>query len=118
MASPKLIVLSIVMTLVFLAIAVVGEGGFAAFFSHPALTVIAITTVLLAAAAGFTKGNISSGEREDRSNRWVIIAFVLLGVLSAFLPAYTDRIDFWTLDGDTVRWIGVVLFIAGGVLRL
>jgi protein-S-isoprenylcysteine O-methyltransferase Ste14 len=118
MASPKLIVLSIVMTLVFLAIAIVGGGGFAAFFSHPALTVIAIATLLLAAAAGFTKGNISSGEREDRSNRWVIIAFVLLGVLSAFLPAYTDRIDFWTLDGDTVRWIGVVLFIAGGVLRL
>jgi protein-S-isoprenylcysteine O-methyltransferase Ste14 len=65
-----------------------------------------------------TKGNISPGEREDRSNRWVLAVFAVLGVLSAFIPAYTDRIDFWTLDGDTVRWIGVVLFVAGGALRL
>ena len=25
---------------------------------------------------------------------------------------------FWTLDGDTMRWVGVVLCTAGGVLRL
>jgi len=24
----------------------------------------------------------------------------------------------WTLDGDTVRWLGVVLFALGGVVRL
>jgi protein-S-isoprenylcysteine O-methyltransferase Ste14 len=118
MSSLKLIILSVVATLFFLAIAIVAEGGFAAFFSHPALTVIAITTLLLAVASGLTKGNISPGEREDRSNRWVLAVFAVLGVLSAFIPAYTDRIDFWTLDGDTVRWIGVVLFVAGGALRL
>ena len=32
--------------------------------------------------------------------------------------AYTDRKGFWTLDGDAVRWLGVVLFAAGGVLRI
>jgi protein-S-isoprenylcysteine O-methyltransferase Ste14 len=39
-------------------------------------------------------------------------------VLGAYLPAYTDRKEFWTIDGDTIRWIGVVLFAAGGALRL
>src|SRR5215472_12524602 len=36
----------------------------------------------------------------------VIVAFGLIGLLAA----YTDRKGFWTLDGDTVRWLGVVLF--------
>ena len=69
-------------------------------------------------AAQFSPGNLSAGEREDRSNRWVIAAIGVLGLLGAWLPAYTDRIDFLTVDGDTVRWIGVVLYLAGGVLRL
>jgi protein-S-isoprenylcysteine O-methyltransferase Ste14 len=62
--------------------------------------------------------NLSPGEREDRSNRWVIHVFVALGLALAYLPAYTDRIDFWTIDGDTMRWAGVVLFAIGGALRL
>jgi protein-S-isoprenylcysteine O-methyltransferase Ste14 len=73
---------------------------------------------MLAGVALFSGGNLSPGEREDRGNRWVVIAFGVLGLLSAYLPAYTDRKDFWTFDGDAVRWLGVVLFTAGGVLRI
>jgi protein-S-isoprenylcysteine O-methyltransferase Ste14 len=72
----------------------------------------------MSAAALFTAGNLSPGEREDRGNRWVIAAFALIGLLAAYLPAYTDRRDVWTIDGDTVRWLGVLLFAAGGVLRI
>ncbi|TMJ91570.1 MAG: isoprenylcysteine carboxylmethyltransferase family protein, partial [Alphaproteobacteria bacterium] len=63
-------------------------------------------------------GNLSPGEREDRGNRWVLAAFGVIGLLAAYLPAYTDRTDFWTIDGDAVRWLGVVLFAAGGALRI
>ena len=56
--------------------------------------------------------------REERGNRWVIAAFGVIGLLTGYLPAYTDRISFWTIDGDAVRWLGVVLFAAGGALRL
>src|SRR5262249_49846435 len=28
------------------------------------------------------------------------------------------RKEFWILDGDIVRWIGVILFAAGGALRI
>jgi protein-S-isoprenylcysteine O-methyltransferase Ste14 len=56
--------------------------------------------------------------REDRGNRWVIAVFALIGLLDAFLPAWTDRKAFWILDGETVRRLGVVLFALGGALRI
>jgi protein-S-isoprenylcysteine O-methyltransferase Ste14 len=105
-------------TAAYLGLAILGWGGFAAFFSHPALTALAIVLFALSGAAVFAGGNLSPGEREDRSNRWVLVAFGLIGLLDGYLPAYTDRRELWTLDGDTVRWLGVVLFAAGGALRL
>jgi protein-S-isoprenylcysteine O-methyltransferase Ste14 len=99
-------------------LAVLGWGGPAAFFSHPALIALAVATFVMAGAALFVGGNISPGVREDRGNRWVIAALSLIGVLAAYLPALTDRKEFWTLDGDAIRWLGVVLFAAGGALRL
>ncbi|KVK95324.1 methyltransferase family protein [Burkholderia territorii] len=104
--------------LVYLGLAVLGIGGFAAFFSHPQLTVVAVATLALAVVALFTEGNLSAGERENRDNRWVLAAFAVTGFLLAYLPALTDRLDVWTFGGDTVRWSGVVLYVAGGVLRL
>jgi len=101
-----------------LGLAVLGWGGFAAFFSHPALIALALALVALAGAALFAGGNLSSGVREDRGNRWVIMALAVLGLLDVYLPAYADRKELWTIDGDPIRWIGVVLFAAGGVLRL
>jgi protein-S-isoprenylcysteine O-methyltransferase Ste14 len=109
---------SLVGTVVFLGLAILGRGGFAAFFVHPALTTLAITTIGLVGVALFSRGNLSPGEREDRGNRWVLIAFALIGLLAAYLPAYTDRKEVWTLDGESVRWLGVALFIAGGALRI
>jgi len=104
--------------MVYLGLAVLGWGGFAAFFSHPALSVVAIATLVLAVITIFSRVNLSAGEREDRDNRWVIAALVIIGLLEAYLPAYTDRKEFWTLDGDSLRWLGVLLFIVGGVLRI
>ena len=116
--TPKLVCITMTGTVVYLGLAVLGWDGFAAFFSHPALTVVAIATMVMSVVASFSSGNLSSGEREDRDNRWVIAAFAVIGLLEAYLPAYTDRKGFWTLDGDSVRWIGVALFIFGGALRI
>jgi protein-S-isoprenylcysteine O-methyltransferase Ste14 len=102
----------------YLGLAILGWGGFAAFFSHSALIALAIVFFAVSGAALFAGGNLSPGEREDRGNRWVIAAFAVIGLLASYLPAYTDRREFWTIDGDTVRWLGVVLFAAGGGLRL
>ena len=109
---------SVVATLFFLGLAVLGWGGFAAFFSHPALIALTVVTFALAGAGLFSSGNLSPGVREDRANRWVLVAFAAIGVLDAWLPAYTDRKEFWTLDGDTIRWVGVLLYTASGALRM
>ena len=116
--TPKLVVFTIVGCLAYLGLAILGWGGFAAFFSHAALIALAVVLFVLSGVALFSGGNLSPGEREDRGNRWVLVAFGLIGLVLAYLPAYTDRTDFWTLDGDAVRWLGVVLFAAGGALRI
>jgi protein-S-isoprenylcysteine O-methyltransferase Ste14 len=105
-------------TAVFFGLAVLGWGGFSAFFSHPALTALALATFVISGAAFFAGGNLSTGVREDRANRWVIAAFAAIGLVFAYLPAWTDRNELWTIDGDAVRWIGVVLYAAGGALRI
>ena len=116
--SARLAFLAIVSTLAYLGLAIWGLGGFVAYFSHGSLLVIALATLVMTVISLFSEVNLSSGEREDRANRWVLPAFGVIGVLSGFLPAYTDRIDFWTFGGEGVRWLGALLFTVGGALRL
>lgn len=100
------------------ALAILGWGGAAAFFAHPALVALSVACAVMVVAAFFAGGNISSGEREDRGNRWVLVAFGIIGLVGAWLPAYADRNNFWIVDGDTTRWLGVTLFTVGAALRL
>jgi protein-S-isoprenylcysteine O-methyltransferase Ste14 len=74
--------------------------------------------IALCAAALVAGGNLSPGVREDTSNRWVIAVFSVIALLAAFLPAWSDRKGIWVIDGDSIRRLGVVLFAAGGALRL
>ena len=118
MLKPKFAIFSMVSVLLYLGLAVLGWGGIASFFAHPVFVVLAIVLVLLTIASIFTEASLSSGQREDRANRWVIPALAALGLLAGYFAPYTDRKEFWTVDGDTLRWIGVALFTIGGALRL
>lgn len=105
-------------TAVYFGLAILGWGGVAAFFAHPALVALAAATAAMVVVAYIAGGNVSPGVREDRSNRWVVGAFAVIGLLNGFIPAYTDRIGFWTIDGETIRWLGIALYVVGGALRL
>jgi protein-S-isoprenylcysteine O-methyltransferase Ste14 len=118
MIKSRLAVITVLSVIAYLGLAIVGAGGASRFFSYPPLTAVTLVTIALAVAGLFSEGHIGAGVKEDRSNRWVIAALGVLGVLGAYLPAYTDRIDFLTLGGEGVRWLGVLLYAAGGVLRL
>lgn len=98
--------------------AIAGEGGLAAYFSHPSLIALVVVGFALTVASSMTAANVSPGVREDRGNRWVLAPFGIIGLLISILPAWSDRHNFLTLDGETLRWIGVALFAAGGVLRI
>jgi protein-S-isoprenylcysteine O-methyltransferase Ste14 len=108
----------IVSSAVFLGLAILGRGGWNAFFAVSALRTIVAVTLLLVIAGLFTEISLSSGTREDVANRWVLWVFSAVGLALAFFPAYTDRINFLTFGGDEVRWAGVALYIVGGVLRM
>jgi protein-S-isoprenylcysteine O-methyltransferase Ste14 len=118
MIKSRLAVVTVLSIIAYLGLAIVGAGGVGRFFSYPPLIAVTLITIALGSAGLFSEGHIGSGVREDRSNRWVIAALGALGVLDAYLPAYTDRIDFLTFGGAGVRWLGVLLYAAGGILRL
>jgi protein-S-isoprenylcysteine O-methyltransferase Ste14 len=99
MSKLRLAALTVVSVAAYLGLAIAGAGGPQRFFSYPPLVAVALVTIALGFAALFSEGHVGSGVREDRSNRWVIAAFTVLG-------------------GDAVRWLGFFLYTAGGVLRL
>jgi protein-S-isoprenylcysteine O-methyltransferase Ste14 len=110
--------LAILLTLAYLALAAFGAGGIGAFLARPQFIALSLLTLALTATALFTVGHIVRYERGDRDNRWRLAAYAIIALLSAYFPAYTDRIGFWTLDGERLRWFGALLFAAGGVLRV
>jgi protein-S-isoprenylcysteine O-methyltransferase Ste14 len=104
--------------LAFLGITIRAWGGAAGFFAHGARVGLVVLTLALTIAASFSGFNLSPGRREDVRNRWILLAGLLYGVAFAWLPAFCDRRDLLTVDGDVARWAGLVLFAAGGLLRV
>ena len=116
--SLRMAVLAIASTLVWLALAAFGAGGIGVFLARPQFVGLALVTFALVLASLMTEAGIRTGVREDRGNRWVLVVFGVIGLLHGFLPAWTDRLGFGTLDGDTLRWFGLALYAAGGIVRL
>jgi hypothetical protein len=79
----------------YFALAILDWGGVAPFLSDRTLMALAVVTAAMAVVAFFVGGN--RGVREDRYNRWVLIAFAVIGIAGGFLPAYADRIGFLTI---------------------
>ena len=52
------------------------------------------------------------------SNRWVIVALIVLSLAIAWLAPHADRRNWWTIDGDAARYTGLALYLLGGVVRL
>lgn len=118
MVRIKILFTGVVSLVIQFGLAIAGWRGWGAFFTHPAFQALLWVSVGLLVVAAFSEGGLTKGEKEDRSNRWVLGAFGLLALLGAYFSPYTDRVGFWTLDGDTMRWVGVVVCGAGGILRL
>ena len=118
MIKSRLAVSTVLSVIAYLGLAIVGAGGASRFFSYPPLIAVSVVTIALGVLGLFSEAHIGSGVREDRSNRWVVAALGVLGIIDAYLPAYTDRIDFLTFGGEGARWLGFLLYTVGGILRL
>jgi protein-S-isoprenylcysteine O-methyltransferase Ste14 len=118
MSGIKIVITGVVSIVIQFGLAIAAWGGWGPFFRHPAFRALAGVTVVLAVLAVFSGGAMSSGEKEDRGNRWVLVAFSAIALLMAFFSSCTDRVGFWTLDGDAMRWVGVTVCFLGGLLRI
>lgn len=89
MPSPAVLLLMTVSAALFLGLAAWGWA--------------CLVVVLLTVAALFSGINLCGCKRPDTRGRWIIAPFSLIFLAVAWLPAYADRRDLGTLDGDAVR---------------
>jgi protein-S-isoprenylcysteine O-methyltransferase Ste14 len=52
------------------------------------------------------------------ANRWIFIPLIIIAVAFAWLPPHLDRLNRWTIDGDTLRYIGLIITATGGFVRV
>jgi protein-S-isoprenylcysteine O-methyltransferase Ste14 len=119
-SRPNLGILLLVVfsTLLFLGLPALGWRGWEALIANPVRACACAVVVLASFAVAFSSANGEGFRRPDAHGRWIILPVLVFSLLLAWLPAETDRRDLWTLDGEGVRWLGLVLLVVGCVLRV
>jgi len=106
-------------TLPFLALTIWGWGDWATFFSNPARVGLIILTLAGAIAYAFSgSSGVGIGRREDPSSRWIFIPLIIIAITFAWLPPHLDRLNRWSIDGNTVRYLGLIITTIGGFVRV
>ena len=106
-------------TLPLLALTILGWGDWRTFFSNLARAGAIILALAGAIAYGFSgSSGLGIGRREDRSSRWIFVPLILLAIVFAWLPPHLDRLNRWTIDGNTVRYLGLIITAVGGFVRV
>jgi len=106
-------------TLPFLTLVIWGWGDWTTFFANPARVGLIILTLTGAIAFGFSgSSSVGIGQCEDVSSRWIFIPLIIIAVAFAWLPPHLDRLNRWTIDGDTVRYLGLIITVIGGFVRV
>lgn len=116
--NPGILLIMVVSSLLFFGLPALGWRGWEALIANPARACACAVVALATIAVAFTSATAEGFRRPDAHGRWILLPFLVFSVLLAWLPAETDRRDLWTLDGDGVRWLGLVLLAAGCVLRV
>jgi protein-S-isoprenylcysteine O-methyltransferase Ste14 len=115
----KNLVFGIVGTLPVLALVILGWGDWTTFFSNPARTGVIILALAGTIAYAFSgSSSLGMGRREDPSSRWIFVPLIIIAIVFAWLPPRLDRLDHWTIDGDTVRYTGLIITAIGGFIRV
>jgi protein-S-isoprenylcysteine O-methyltransferase Ste14 len=106
-------------TLPLLALTIRGWGAWTTFFSNPARIGVIILASAGAIAYAFSgSSGLGIGRREDPSSRWIFIPLIVIAIVFAWLLPHLDRLNCWTIDGDTVRYLGLIITAIGGFVRV
>ncbi|HZR06009.1 MAG TPA: hypothetical protein VFA61_09290 [Candidatus Udaeobacter sp.] len=106
-------------TLLCLALVVWGWGDWTTFFLNPARTAAIVLALSGAIAYGFSgSSGLGAGRVEDPSSRWVFIPIIMIAVAFTWLPPHLDRLNCWIIDGNTIRYVGLIITAIGGFVRV
>jgi protein-S-isoprenylcysteine O-methyltransferase Ste14 len=108
----------VVSTLLFFALPFWAWGSASGLLAHPARAGTLLVAATGAVAFCFSGMNFTSLKWEDRRMRIVITAGIAIMAPLLFLPVYADRRDIMVWGGDAVRYLGLVVYAAGCVLRI
>jgi protein-S-isoprenylcysteine O-methyltransferase Ste14 len=121
MAHPdaKIVITSTVSVIVQFALTIFAWGDWNTFFAHSVRLGVVVGSFLLLIVAWFSgTSGISGGEAYSSASKRILWGFGIVLFAMIIIPPYCDRRDIWTFDGDTVRYLGLILFFAGSILRL
>jgi protein-S-isoprenylcysteine O-methyltransferase Ste14 len=117
--TAKNLLFSIGVTLPLLTLTIWGWGDCRSFFAHPARVGLIVLSLGGAIAYGFSgSSGLGLGQREDPSSRWIFIPLTFIAVAFAWLPPHFDRANLYTIDGDFVRYLGLIVTAIGGYIRI
>jgi protein-S-isoprenylcysteine O-methyltransferase Ste14 len=102
----------------FFGLSALGWGSVGGLLGHPARAGALLIVAISAAASLFTGIHLGGCVRADARERWVLVPLTLISLGIAVLPAYDDRRDLLTIDGDATRYVGLVLLTIGAWLRV
>ncbi len=118
MPAPGLLLIVIVWVAVWFGLSAWAWGSWSGLVAHPARAGALLILVLMMVAALFTGANLSGFKQSGNVGKWIVAPICLFGLAVVGLPPYTDRHELWTLDGDAIRYFGLVLLAVGSVLRV
>jgi protein-S-isoprenylcysteine O-methyltransferase Ste14 len=119
LVNPRIVVSSTIGVGIQLALTILAWGDWSTFFAHPARTWLVIGSFLLLIAAWFTgTSGVSGGIAHSAASKTILYGFGIVILAQVVVPPFCDRREIWVIDGDPVRYFGLILFFAGSILRL
>jgi protein-S-isoprenylcysteine O-methyltransferase Ste14 len=118
MPEIRMTLLLVVSTLLVLVLPVWAWGSLSGLLAHPARAGLFLVAAAGAVAFLFSGMDFTSLKWEDRRTRIVIPAATAIMVVVLCLPVFADRHEILVFDGDAVRYLGLVAYTAGCVLRI
>jgi protein-S-isoprenylcysteine O-methyltransferase Ste14 len=117
--SPQVVLVSSISVIIQFALTILAWGDWSTFFAHPARLWLVIGSLLLLIVAWFSgTSGLSAGEQYSAGSKNILYGFFAVIIAIVLVPPFCDRRNVWTIDGDRVRYLGLILFFAGCILRL
>jgi protein-S-isoprenylcysteine O-methyltransferase Ste14 len=111
---------ALIFSLSYIVLALMGWGwtDWRGFFASPARTGVCLGMIVLFVGTFALGCNVRTGRRDEPANNWIFLPMLLVGLAMGWLPPHQDRRDVWTLGGNPVAYLGLLLFWLGVLFRL